>query len=455
MDKIPFLTIIILPILFCVSLLGQCPGSQTFNSDGTWTAPSSGGPFTVIITCNGAGGGNGANSRVGGSGAQTLGTFTVQNGEVLNVIVGQSGNNNTGPGGGGGAGGGSAVINCGNPSNCAGGTLLIAAAGGGGAGAGGNGGAGLATQGSGDPGACDPAGGGGGLNGSSSCSGREGGQASFTATSSGGIGSNNGGNGGNGFGGGGSGYFGVGGGGGGHSGGRGGPGGGGGNGPGQGGESFNTGTNPSNTSGGGATATNNGSVVINCITGLPVEMRKFTAIKERNDVLLTWQTASETNNEGFEVQWAMGSSKMAVKDWETIGFEKGQGSFYDLNTYQFLHEFPASGINYYRLKQIDYDGSFEYSDVESVQFPVGFHSNRKQLTVSPNPVSVGFFNLSFLNDDFETGELSIYNSMGRLVQSQTIWDLNTEIQTEELVKGVYLVSLEINGQRFFEQIIVQ
>jgi hypothetical protein len=116
----------------------------------------------------------------------------------------------------------------------------------------------------------------------------------------------------------------------------------------------------------------------------------------------------------------------------------------------FIDDAPRAGVNYYRLKQMDYDGNFEYSEVVSVHlYVVG-----SRLSVSPNPVQNRSFNLSFSSDDFESGELSIYDSMGRLVQSQTILNTNTEIQTSDFPKGIYMMNLEVNGQRFLERIVV-
>ncbi len=104
----------------------------TLTGPGTaqWTAPATGGPFSVRITATGGGGGaNTVNfDELGGSGATLSGTFVVQNGQTLLAIAGDFGKDATLEGAGGG--GGSGAVNCGNPSNCAGGTILIIAAGG-------------------------------------------------------------------------------------------------------------------------------------------------------------------------------------------------------------------------------------------------------------------------------------------------------------------------------------
>ena len=105
---------------------GQCPnplsvtGSTSAGATGTWTAPSSGGPWLVEIVATGAGGGGnaGGTANTGGTGATVTGRFVVQNGQSLFAIAGGPGVAGTGDNGGGG-GGGSGVVNRGNPSNCA------------------------------------------------------------------------------------------------------------------------------------------------------------------------------------------------------------------------------------------------------------------------------------------------------------------------------------------------
>jgi hypothetical protein len=456
MKKSTFMTGILLLLLLCGKLTGQCPGMQTFTTDGTWTAPSTGGPWEVEITCNGAGGGNATdNGRTGGSGAKTIGIFSVNDGEVLNIIVGKKGNNNTGMNGGGGGGGGSAVINCSNPSNCAGGTLLIAAAGGGGAGSAGNGGAGQGTQGNGDPGTCVSAGCGGGINGICSTVGclninTRGGAALLTGTSTGGIASNNGGNGGNGFGGGGAGRFSVGGGGGGHSGGDCGIGGGG-TLPGIGGESYNSGSSQTNTNGGGANANTDGSVVINCLGVLPVEMKAFTVKRSGNFIRLSWQTASESNNEGFEVQHSNDA-----RQWQPLAFVTGQGTSNQSHFYEYTDAQPSPGINYYRLKQTDFDGHFDYSPIVSADFRN--LQDFGNLRFFPNPVRQGITSLYFPEAPETEGFLEIFDHMGRQVFYQKIKPegdgQSVPVSLFNCPPGIYTARLELRSEVRTERLVI-
>lgn len=178
----------------------------------------------------------------------------------------------------------------------------------------------------------------------------------------------------------------------------------------------------------------------------PVEMTKFNASPTNEGILLNWQTVSEWQNEGFEIEHSMNG-----REWQLINFTKGSGSSFETHDYSYLHKNPLAGSNFYRLKQMDYDGNFEYSNVISIDLANGGH----QLTISPNPTSTGQFTINFSDSNFESGELEIYDSVGRMVRTQNISINNTEIQTEDLPKGIYLVNLEVDGQRFLERVIIQ
>ena len=119
-------------------------------------------------------------------------------------------------------------------------------------------------------------------------------------------------------------------------------------------------------------------------SSIPVELTSFKAIVNDNDVELTWSTATETNNQGFEIERQV---VMAVRsqesDWEEIGFVPGFGTTTETRSYSFIDNDLDEGKYQYRLKQIDFDGSFEYSDVVSVEIisPIKFSLEQNY----PNP----------------------------------------------------------------------
>jgi hypothetical protein len=96
------------------------------------------------------------------------------------------------------------------------------------------------------------------------------------------------------------------------------------------------------------------------MTLIPVELISFKADIAEGNVELTWSTATETNNLGFEIYKTIKSSQ---PDWKKIGFIQGHGTTTEVQSYSFKDESTLSGTYLYKLKQIDYDGSFEYSNI--------------------------------------------------------------------------------------------
>lgn len=101
---------------------------------------------------------------------------------------------------------------------------------------------------------------------------------------------------------------------------------------------------------------------------LPVELTSFSAVADRDAVWLQWETASETNNAGFEVQHASGSgAEEAQAAWTVLGFVEGAGTTLETRRYAYQAAALAPGVHRFRLRQVDYDGAFEYSPVVEVR----------------------------------------------------------------------------------------
>jgi hypothetical protein len=100
---------------------------------------------------------------------------------------------------------------------------------------------------------------------------------------------------------------------------------------------------------------------------IPVELTFFTAKSIGNRVYLEWQTASELNNLGFEIERKLKSNENE-SEWITIGFKEGKGTTTEPQKYLFVDENPVNGTQYYRLRQIDFNGQFEYSDLVEINF---------------------------------------------------------------------------------------
>lgn len=110
---------------------------------------------------------------------------------------------------------------------------------------------------------------------------------------------------------------------------------------------------------------------------LPIELLSFNAQKQTNSTLLSFSTASERNNERFEIERSADGRR-----FEVIGTVKGAGDSQETLHYQFSDLQPLRGLNYYRLKQVDTDGAFSYSPVVSVQF-----GTTNGLSVFPTPAT--------------------------------------------------------------------
>ncbi len=170
---------------------------------------------------------------------------------------------------------------------------------------------------------------------------------------------------------------------------------------------------------------------------LPVELVSFSAKKEQEAVVLKWQTASETNNEGFEV-----GHSTAGRDWEYLGFVAGYGNSASAHDYFFTHENPSNGINYYRLRQTDFDGQYDYSDIRSVEFA----GTDEQLRVFPNPAG-SRANIQFPGG-FEEASLLVTDMGGQIVFEQKL-EAGRPLQSINVKAwptGSYLVQVQVDGK---------
>ncbi len=169
---------------------------------------------------------------------------------------------------------------------------------------------------------------------------------------------------------------------------------------------------------------------------LPVELISFKASLENNGALLEWVTGSEINNSHFDVE----ISNDGV-NWTTIGIVQGSGNSNQPINYSFSSNQTDEGIHYFRLKQIDFDGSFAYSNVKFVSFTEG--SKPK-----------GFIAFQNSNNQVEIqakfngmGEALLYDSRGKLIEFKTFISTNNsgtniKFNTVDLAEGVYFVKIK-------------
>lgn len=175
-----------------------------------------------------------------------------------------------------------------------------------------------------------------------------------------------------------------------------------------------------------------------CLLAAPVELLAFTASPKGDDVALDWATASEEDNAYFEVQWSLDG-----RTFETIGIVEGHGNSTALINYSYVHETPARGINYYRLKQNDFDGDFELSAIVVVDMG-GEQSD--QITIYPNPAKEELT----ISRPAEAASILIFDINKTLLQSFENADPNTTINLDAYPAGTYLIVIQ-TSTNFYTQ----
>ena len=173
---------------------------------------------------------------------------------------------------------------------------------------------------------------------------------------------------------------------------------------------------------------------------LPVELISFKAIKNNNSVDLTWSTASEINNDYFLVQ----KSDDNV-NFETIESVDGNGNSNVIINYFAIDNNPYSGVNYYRLLQVDYDGTQDYSNTITVNF-IG----ENEIIVYPNPTT-GIINI----EGASNFQLMVYTPSAELLFNTKIENSNIyKLDLSNYSKGVYIIQLISDYKTEVKRIIV-
>jgi len=174
---------------------------------------------------------------------------------------------------------------------------------------------------------------------------------------------------------------------------------------------------------------------------VPVELTSFTARTNKNDVILNWQTATETNNQGFEIQ------RSSNGDYRSIGFIDGHGTTTEIQSYIFIDENVLPGEYSYRLKQMDYDGTTEYSKIVEVEVAQPIEYSLSQNYPNPfNPSTT--ISYSIPKDGLVT--LKVYDILGNEVVTlmnnlQTAGTKNITFDAGDLSSGVYYYRL-VSGE---------
>jgi cephalosporin-C deacetylase len=172
-------------------------------------------------------------------------------------------------------------------------------------------------------------------------------------------------------------------------------------------------------------------IKVNSLT-IPVELNNIKVAYNNNTNALTWTTTTEINNTGFEIERSADG-----KRWQRLDFVVGKGNSNELNTYNFIDNAPLS-INYYRLRQIDFNGDFKYSKIVS---SIADNKNN-DILIYPNPAS-DILTIKMNNTDNST--IKIYDILGKIVLFDYTKTNETQLNISTLAKGHYCIEIK-NGQ---------
>jgi len=185
-------------------------------------------------------------------------------------------------------------------------------------------------------------------------------------------------------------------------------------------------------------------VFIRTDSPLPVELSSFTSLVNNNNVLLEWTTASEMNNSGFQIQRRYARDE-TPDDWNVVEFINGHGTTTTPNNYNFTDKNLQSGKYKYRLKQIDFNGNFEYHNL-SDEVVIGVPDKFSLSQNYPNPFNPGtkiYYDLPIPNYVV----LKVYDLSGKEVmtlvnENQNAGRYEVNFDGSNLASGAYYYRLE-------------
>lgn len=172
---------------------------------------------------------------------------------------------------------------------------------------------------------------------------------------------------------------------------------------------------------------------------VPVEFTSFSSVVDGNNVILNWSTATELNNFGFEVQRSISGN-----EFSTIGFVNGNGTTTEAKTYRFVDANLSAGSYTFRLKQVDFNGTFAYSDEVNAEVtsPVQFELAQNY----PNPFNPST-TIKFSIPQSSNVTLKIFNTLGQEVKTLLSQNMESGLHTinfdaSELNSGIYFYRLD-------------
>ncbi|MBJ6119839.1 T9SS type A sorting domain-containing protein [Pontibacter sp. BT310] len=192
---------------------------------------------------------------------------------------------------------------------------------------------------------------------------------------------------------------------------------------------------------------------LNCgiITPLPVELTSFKGKVTESGINLEWETASEINNSHFDVERSRNG-----KTYETIAIVKGRGTTSVASNYSFTDKLPQKGLNYYRLKQVDFDNTTSYSNTIAVTWDA---SETIEIALVPNPCLNGDCNIAISNAANLETLVQLKDMTGRVVYSKTVKSdrhlLELPMADLKQYKGLFFLTAATGKQVVHQRILLE
>jgi hypothetical protein len=173
-------------------------------------------------------------------------------------------------------------------------------------------------------------------------------------------------------------------------------------------------------------------------TYVPVELISFNAEVINNEIVLSWMTGSEINNLGFSIEKSFDRI-----NWETRGFINGKGTSTEINYYRFVDNSLSNVRIFYRLKQLDYDGSYSYSQIIEIEIPVNNFTLSQNFPNPANPTTTIKYDIPKSGNV----DLVLYDILGRKVknlvnENQQAGRYEISFNASGLASGVYFYQLK-------------
>lgn len=194
-----------------------------------------------------------------------------------------------------------------------------------------------------------------------------------------------------------------------------------------------------------------------CNAPLPVELLTFTASVEENRILLRWQTATEVNNYGFKIERNANLRSLSnLEGFENIGFVEGHGNSNSPKEYSFVDKTFLSGKYFYRLKQIDNDGKYEYS--ETIEVDLGMPKEFSLSQNFPNPFNP-ITTINFALPEASKVSLKVYSVIGDEVaelinEEKPAGFHHVDFNASELSSGIYFYEIIIGKFRSIRKMLL-